>query len=311
MTTPDILRDLPAPAKLNLFLHLVGQRADGYHLIRSVFVPIEWADALTLSARQDGQIALRIADGDAPTANPQQDLVFRAAAALQAAAGVRLGVDIELTKRVPTGAGLGGGSSDAATTLIGLNRLWGLGLTRRELAPLALSLGADVPFFLGSGPAFVQGVGEHLTPLPATHRLAQARSWAVLKPPAAVATAAVFRHPDLPRPWLKEAREPSQESAATAILEGFAADRLGLLEVRNDLQGVAQSLEPMVSEGLDWLQSHGLLSARMSGSGSAVFAEVPSGRQAALRQARLPGPGWILKVCSSLSEHPLAGWLSD
>jgi 4-diphosphocytidyl-2-C-methyl-D-erythritol kinase len=314
--TPGDFIDLPAPAKLNLFLHVVGQRDDGYHLIRSVFLPIDWMDSLSLARRIDGDVRLRVVEGPAPTGDPAQDLAVRAARALQRATGCRLGADLELRKRVPTGAGLGGGSSDAATTLIGLNQLWQLGLRRAELSQIGLSLGADVPFFLGQGPALVQGIGEHLSPLPPGHPWAQPQGWAVLKPPASVPTAAVFRHPDLPRPW---ANSPTGQPVAhdAAILVGFAESGLSAFQalpgpvLRNDLQAVAQAIEPQISEGLQWLQTQGLPSPQMSGSGSAVFAALNPAQVAAVRQAALPGDGWVVNTCQSLGQLPLAGWLAD
>lgn len=302
---------LPAPAKLNLCLHLVGQRADGYHLIRSVFVPIDWSDEITLVRRIDKDVRLRVVEGPDPTGDPAHDLVVRAARALQAATGCPLGADIELAKRVPTGAGLGGGSSDAASTLIGLNRLWGLNLKRRDLAAIGLELGADVPFFLGQGPALVQGIGEHLSALPATHPWAEPQTWAVLKPPAGVPTANVFRHPDLPRPWRQNPGSGGKPERDAVIVEGFAERGVPVLEARNDLQAVASAIEPQISMGLQWLRDQGLSGARMSGSGSAVFAALPQQRVPELQQAALPGAGWVFKACRSLGQHPLAGWLLD
>src|SRR5574343_785229 len=155
------LYEMPAPAKLNLFLHVTGRRPDGYHLLQSLFVPIDWADTLHLERRGDG----RLLRHDLGPALPEDDLCLRAARALQQASCCPLGVDISIDKQVPWGAGLGGGSSDAATVLLGLNRLWGLHWPRERLLALGLTLGADVPFFLGRGPAWVEGIGEILTPL--------------------------------------------------------------------------------------------------------------------------------------------------
>jgi 4-diphosphocytidyl-2-C-methyl-D-erythritol kinase len=308
--------DLPAPAKLNLFLHLVGQRGDGYHLLRSVFLPIGWADTVSLTRRIDGDVRLRVTEGSAPTGDATQDLAVRAARALQRETGCRLGADIELRKRIPTGAGLGGGSSDAATTLIGLNQLWQLGLRRAQLSQIGLGLGADVPFFLGQGPALVQGIGELLTALPPGHPWAQPRTWAVLKPPASVPTAAVFRHPDLPRPW-RDGQSAQPAVVDPAILMGFAESGQSVFQslagpvLRNDLQAVAQAIEPQISDGLQWLQAQGLSSPQMSGSGSAVFAALDPAQVAVVRQAALPGEGWVLNICQSLGQLPLAGWLAD
>ncbi len=184
------LYDLPAPAKVNLFLHVIGRRADGYHRLQSVFVPIDWADRLGFERLDDG----RLERVDLGPALPPDDLCLRAARALQQASGTPLGARILVDKRVPWGAGLGGGSSDAATTLIALNRLWGLGWSRGRLAELGLTLGADVPFFLGRGPAFVEGIGEILTPM----RL-PALKLAVVKPPQSLPTPEIFGHPALKR----------------------------------------------------------------------------------------------------------------
>ena len=183
--------DYPAPAKLNLFLHVVGRRADGYHLLQSAFVLVDRADRLRFALRDDGRIR-RV--NDVPGVAPDEDLAVRAARALQEASGVRRGADIEVEKHIPMGAGLGGGSSDAATTLRVLNRLWSAGLDEASLAALGLRLGADVPFFLFGRAAWVEGVGERLQPL----------DWpplwyAVLVPPAAVPTKEVFAAPELTR----------------------------------------------------------------------------------------------------------------
>jgi len=184
------LYDLPAPAKLNLFLHVVGRRPDGYHLLQSVFRLIDWCDTLHMERRADG----RISREDLGPTLPEDDLCTRAARALQAASGVTLGAHIAIDKQVPWGAGLGGGSSDAATTLIALNRLWGLNWPRSRLLELGLTLGADVPFFIGGRDAWVEGIGEQITPIPLPPA-----SYAVLKPPVAVPTSAIFSSPLLTR----------------------------------------------------------------------------------------------------------------
>jgi 4-diphosphocytidyl-2-C-methyl-D-erythritol kinase len=185
------LRDVPAPAKLNLFLHIVGRRADGYHLLQSVFMLIDWCDTLHFRLRQDGVI--RRIDAVPGSALPEIDLVVRAARALQVATGCALGADITLEKRLPAEAGLGGGSSDAASTLLALNRLWQLGLPRARLADIGLALGADVPFFIGGRNAWVEGVGEQLTPVD----LPPGR-FVVVKPPTGASTAAIFGSPVCP-----------------------------------------------------------------------------------------------------------------
>jgi 4-diphosphocytidyl-2-C-methyl-D-erythritol kinase len=282
MTAPRPLNDLPAPAKLNLFLHVTGRRPDGYHLLQSVFMLVDWQDTLHLAHRPGG--ALSREDLLAPL--PADDLCLRAARALQAATGCTQGAHIAIAKRLPAQAGMGGGSSDAATCLLGLNRLWGLGLTRRQLAAIGLQLGADVPFFLLGRSAWVEGIGEQLKAVD----LPPAR-FVVVKPPEGLETARIFAHPDLHR-----ATEP-------AILSGFAADPYGF--GRNDLQPVAQRLCPAVSQALSWLSAQGL-QPRMTGSGSAVFAHLPPG------QAVLPAPaGWQAQVCSNMAAHPLAGWAAS
>ena len=273
------LYDIPAPAKLNLFLHITGRRSDGYHLLQSAFMLIDWCDQLHFALRSDGHISRE----DLGVALPTEDLCVRAARALQAATACTLGVHIGVAKSVPSQAGMGGGSSDAASTLLALNRLWKTGLSRSQLAAIGLQLGADVPFFLLGQHAWVEGVGEVLTPL----TLPKA-SFAVLKPQAGLDTRAVFAHPLLAR------------NTALAIISGFAADPFGF--GHNDLQPVAQMLCPAVGESIDWFSAQGL-NARMTGSGSAVFAQLPHDKD--VHDA--PG-GMTLKTCSSLDAHPLQGW---
>ena len=273
------LYDIPAPAKLNLFLHITGRRSDGYHLLQSAFMLIDWCDQLHFALRSDGHISRE----DLGVALPADDLCVRAARALQAATACTLGVHIGVAKSVPSQAGMGGGSSDAASTLLALNRLWKTGLSRSQLAAIGLQLGADVPFFLLGQHAWVEGVGEVLTPL----TLPKAR-FAVLKPQAGLDTRAVFAHPLLAR------------NTALAIISGFAADPFGF--GHNDLQPVAQMLCPAVGESIDWFSAQGL-NARMTGSGSAVFAQLPHDKD--VHDA--PG-GMTLKTCSSLDAHPLQGW---
>lgn len=293
------LYDLPAPAKLNLFLHVVGRRADGHHLLQSLFVLIDWSDTLHVERRDDGAIARH----DLGEPLPADDLCLRAARALQAESGTRLGADLSIEKRLPSGAGMGGGSSDAATVLLALNRLWGLEWPRARLAPLALRLGADVPFFLGGRNAFVEGIGEKLTPL-----AVPPRRFAVVKPPASIETRAVFTHPALKR------------DTAAVILSGFPAGGdapgplSGLPWGRNDLQPVAEMLCPEVQQAAALLQQ-GFGNSRMTGSGSAVFAVLGgnegTGASPGLAiPADLP-PGWVGRLCRSLDEHPLRGWAAD
>lgn len=285
------LYDLPAPAKINLFLHVVGRRTDGYHLLQSVFMLIDWCDRLHMERRHDGKIAR---DDLTPGELPADDLCVRAARALQQATGCRLGVQIALDKRLPSQAGLGGGSSDAATVLLALNRLWGLNLPRAELARIGLTLGADVPFFIGGRNAWVEGIGERMTPLD----LPEGRL-VVVKPPGGASTPDIFAAPALKR------------DSETATIQGFAANSSSDLGAcmafgRNDLQPVAQALCPEVGDCIDWLASQGL-SARMSGSGTAVFAALP-GNMASLGEVP---DGWQVRVCSNMDVHPLADWCAD
>ena len=310
------LYDVPAPAKLNLFLHVVGQRPDGYHLLQSVLVLIDWCDTLHFERRHDGLLQRH----DLGPALPPDDLSLRAARALQQASGTSLGADLSVHKRVPWGAGLGGGSSDAASTLLALNRLWGLNWPRARLQQLALPLGADVPFFVGGHNAFVEGIGERLTALPAL----PLQDYAVVKPAKSIATAAVFGSPHLAR------------DTEAAIVMSFLADAslVNKLESgygKNDLQPPAQLNCPELAQVADWLQQR-FGNSRMSGSGSAVFARTnkfsgigdqppaPGGVAATLQDASQslpPDPsqilqqlpqGWVGRMCRSLDHHPLVGW---
>ncbi|GAB4398753.1 MAG: 4-(cytidine 5'-diphospho)-2-C-methyl-D-erythritol kinase [Rhodoferax sp.] len=274
------LYDLPAPAKLNLFLHVVGRRADGYHLLESVFVLIDWCDTLHFERNAGGGIRRH----DLNCALPEDDLIVRAARALQGLGATPQGADIYVHKRIPAQAGLGGGSSDAATTLLALNRLWGLGLHRAQLMAIGQRLGADVPFFIGGRPAWVRGIGEQLQPV----RL-PSQGFAVVKPAQGLATVEIFSNPALKR------------DTDPATISGFEANpyQYGC----NDLQPVAQALCPQVSQALQWLRQKGLM-GRMTGSGSAVFA--PSVQKIGFSD--LPA-GWSGRFCSSLEAHPLVDWV--
>lgn len=280
------LYDVPAPAKLNLFLHITGRRADGYHLLQSVFMLVDWCDTLHFERRADGSISRE--DLGAPL--PEMDLTLRAAHALKAATGCTLGAHIGVLKRIPAQAGMGGGSSDAATALLALNRLWGLDLPRSALETIGLQLGADIPFFLRGNNAWVEGIGETITPLEKAHQLPQAR-FAVVKPAAGLETKLIFSSPNLKR-----------DSNSATIL-GFAAEHFDF--GRNDLQPVAQAICPEVTQAIEWLQDRGL-QARMTGSGSAVFARMS--HEVDLNNAP---EGWQVKACENLMIHPLAGWASD
>jgi len=288
------LYDVPAPAKLNLFLHVVGRRPDGYHLLESVFVPIDWADTLHFERRDDAALHRH----DLGAALPPDDLCLRAARALQAASGASLGADISVAKRVPAGAGLGGGSSDAATVLLALNRLWGLNWPRARLLALAAGLGADVPFFVFGRPALVQGIGERLSAL----SLPELR-FAVVKPAASIATADIFASPLLARDTPTAIISGSLGSTALAgLASGFG---------HNDLQPAAESRCAEVAQAARWLEQR-FGNSRMTGSGSAVFARVGAGdlplaTWLADSASALP-PGWVGRLCRSLPRHPLAGW---
>lgn len=273
------LLEVAAPAKLNLFLHVTGRRPDGYHLLQSVFMLIDWCDTLHFEWRSDG----RIARHDLGSPLPADDLITRAARLLQTASGTAQGADISIDKRIPAQAGMGGGSSDAASTLLALNRLWQLRLPLPTLEKLGLQLGADVPFFLRGRNAWVEGVGEQITAI----ELPAAR-FCVVKPSAGLETARIFSHPLLER------------STKPATIADFAADPYGF--GHNDLQPVAQVLCPEVSQALKLFETQGL-QARMTGSGSAVFAHCTQGNAA----IQVPDH-WVVRECSNLEVHPLAGW---
>lgn len=273
----------PAPAKLNLFLHVVGRRADGYHLLQTLFRMIDYGDTLHLTLREDGRVVRQ-----QPLAGVAQenDLCVRAARLLQAETGSRLGVDIRLEKRLPMGAGLGGGSSDAASVLLGLNRLWALGLSRIRLQELALKLGADVPVFVFGQSAFAEGIGEAL------QAVALAPAWyVVLTPALSVSTQAIFAHPDLTR-----------DSEIIRIADFSEASQLAL---RNDLQAVVCRDYPEVARHLAWLGRHG--AARMTGSGAGVFAAFDTAAAAHHVLAQMPADmrGF---VAAGLDVHPLYGY---
>jgi 4-diphosphocytidyl-2-C-methyl-D-erythritol kinase len=285
--------EVAAPAKLNLFLHVVGRRPDGYHLLQSVFLLIDWCDTLHFERRNDA----RLARHDLTTSLPEDDLCMRAARSLQSASGTSLGVDISIDKQVPWGAGMGGGSSDAASTLLALNRLWDLNWPLERLMTLGIALGADVPFFLGGHNAWVEGIGEQLTPLDLPQH-----GFAVVKPPASIATQTIFESPLLVR------------DSRAAILAGFLAevgtDGLFAGYGRNDLQPAAQASCFEVAQATQLLEAQ-FGNSRMTGSGSAVFAR--AGRidgTERLSKATLPElpAGWTGRMCRSLSQHPLAGW---
>jgi 4-diphosphocytidyl-2-C-methyl-D-erythritol kinase len=244
------MRAWPAPAKLNLFLHILGRRADGYHELQTCFQFVDLCDELTINVRADGEIR-RIA-GDYAVAE-QDDLCIRAARALKAAAQSPLGADVGVLKRIPMGGGLGGGSSDAATCLVALNYLWKLEWPVERLAALGLTLGADVPVFVRGRVAWAEGVGERLTPL--YPPLAPAETnYLILKPNVSVSTAEVFQDPELTR------------NSPPITIHGFLASG-----GRNDCLGVVRRRYTQVARALDWLSAFG--SARLTGTGACVFLD--------------------------------------
>lgn len=270
-----------APAKLNLFLHVTGRRADGYHLLETAMVPLDLCDTVTVALREDGLVRRAGGWDGVPE---EADLALRAARALRAATGCPFGADVAVAKRIPVGGGLGGGSSDAASVLLALDRLWSLGLARTRLAEIGLALGADVPFFLHGGPALAGGVGEVL------RALTVPPAWAaIVVPPVAVSTAAIFAAPELTR------------NAASAKMNVFS-EGYG----RNDLEPVASARHPEIGAALSALRERDPR-ARMSGSGSSVFALFASVGDAEAAVAARP-PGMRGFVARTLDRHPLASF---
>jgi 4-diphosphocytidyl-2-C-methyl-D-erythritol kinase len=273
----------PAPGKLNLFLHVTGRRADGYHLLQTVFRFIDYGDVLHFRERQDGSIRRVNSVLDIPA---EEDICVKAARLLQQETQVRRGVEIRLQKRLPVGGGLGGGSSDAATVLLAMNRIWGVDLKRHELAELGLRLGADVPVFIFGESAFGEGIGERLQPI------SLSPAWyLVLVPPVAVATRKVFEHPDLTR------NSPPITITAFSVVQG-----------QNDLEAVVCRSYPEVAAHLDWLRSQARDTgfAALTGSGACVFAEFET-EEAARRVASLLPPRMNGFVAQGLDRHPLHG----
>lgn len=274
-------RRYPAPAKLNLFLHVVGRRSDGYHLLQTVFQLIDCCDWLHFSPREDSEVRLA---RPLPGIAESDELTVRAARLLKKENGSAQGVDIDIEKNIPVGGGLGGGSSDCATTLLVLNQLWRLALPKERLAEIALSLGADVPFFLFGGNAFAEGIGERLQPLEL------AAAWyVVLVPPVAIPTRSIFSAPELTR------------NSKTIKLSGFSAG-FG----RNDLEPVVCHRHAEVAAHLAWLRQFG--AARLSGSGACVFAGFAAEGEACAVLSRMP-EGMRGFVARGLSSHPLAAFL--
>lgn len=271
----------PAPAKLNLMLRVVGRRSDGYHLLETVFRFLDHGDEVRISVRRDGEIR-RVRELAGVAAD--DDLTMRAAHLLKQETGAPLGADIDVTKRLPLGSGLGGGSSDAATVLLALNRLWDTGLSRAQLQALGLQLGADVPVFVFGASAFGEGIGASLQPV-----LLPPAWYLVLTPPVSVATPRIFAHPDLKR------------DSKTIKIQGFSVGGLAKYAA-NDLESLVCRLYPEVTRHLDWLKQHG--PALMTGSGAAVFASFEAEDAARALMAQLPATmsGFVAR---GLDEHPL------
>ena len=267
----------PAPAKLNLFLHVTGRRADGYHELQTLFQLIDLTDTIAIRMREDGAIERP----EGPTNVPaESDLVVRAARSLQAASGTRLGATLRVLKRIPQGGGLGGGSSDAATTLIALNEIWKCGLRSSELAALGLPLGADVPVFIGGLSAWGEGIGERLTPVELPERW-----YLIIHPGCSVSTREVFQSPELTR-----------NSPLITIRAFFESGG------RNDCEAVVRRLAPEVGEALDWLGQ--FAPARLTGTGSCVFAAFGSAIEAERLAARVPDR-WTSTVARGLNASPV------
>lgn len=271
---------LPAPAKLNLFLHVLGRREDGYHELQTLFTFIDLQDEIELEAAAPGEF---IQGTPIPGVAPETDLSLRAARALNRAAGGGFGAKISVKKRIPMGGGLGGGSSNAASVLLGLNELWGLNMSREALKSIGLQLGADVPVFIQGDSAWAEGIGEKLT------RFEVPMAWyVVLTPDVSVPTALVFSAPELTR------------NTPRTTMMGFSVG-----EGRNDLEPVVFSRFPQVKEALSWLSQFGV--ARMSGSGSSVFVAF-SEESAAIECFRKKPLGWSGWITRGLQDHPLKNW---
>ena len=266
----------PAPAKLNLFLHITGRRADGFHDLQTLFQLIDLCDDIAITVRDDGVIERTGGPADVPA---ESDLVVRAARALKAATDTPLGASLHLTKRIPMGGGLGGGSSDAATTLIALNHLWATGLTPEKLGTLGLTLGSDVPVFVAGSSAWAEGRGEQLIPVELPERW-----FVVVHPRVLVATALIFQAPELTR--------NSPKITMRALFQTGG---------RNDCESVVRARFPEVADALDWLAQFG--SARLTGTGACVFAEFARAADAERVAARVPDR-WTSFVARGLNTSP-------
>jgi len=284
--------ELHSPAKLNLFLHIIGRRSDGYHLLQSVFQLIDWCDTVTLKLIPQNEVR-RI--DPIPGLAPEQDLVVRAANLLKDFCDIQTGVEISLQKNIPMGAGLGGGSSDAATTLIGLNALWDLKLDKQTLSILGLKLGADVPFFIFGKNAFVEGVGEQIQEV-----ALETQDFLVIFPNQGIATTSIFQDPELTR------------DHAPITIDGFLASPK--FKQSNDCQAVALRICPEVKQALDWIsQAVPGSEPRMSGSGSSVFAVLdPKTDSAKLQNLLQTLPkGWVGRIVRGLNKNPAYNLISS
>jgi 4-diphosphocytidyl-2-C-methyl-D-erythritol kinase len=273
----------PAPAKLNLFLHVTGRRADGYHELQTLFQLIDLCDTIAITVREDGAIER---PAGPPEVAPEADLAVRAAQVLKQATGSGLGATLSVHKRIPLGGGLGGGSSDAATVLLALNELWGTRLSLPELAGLGLPLGADVPVFIRGSSAFGEGVGERLTPV-----TLPLKWYAIIHPGIGVSTREVFQSAELTR--------NSPVSTIRALLDSGG---------RNDCERVVRVCVPEVAEALDWLEQ--FAPAHLTGTGSCVFAVCESAAQAERLAARVPDRRWMSFVARGLNVSPMHERLS-
>jgi 4-diphosphocytidyl-2-C-methyl-D-erythritol kinase len=283
---------LRSPAKLNLFLHIIGRKSDGYHLLQSAFQLIDWCDTIHLTRTEDNAIH-RI--NPIPGVQPEQDLVVRAARLLNDYCRTQHGVEISVKKEIPMGAGLGGGSSDAATTLIGLNQLWNLNLDQKTLSELGLQLGADVPFFIFGKNAFVEGIGEHMQEL-----TLDPQDYVVIFPQKGVATKEIFQDPELTR------------NHRQITMEGFLASPWS--DLSNDCQAVAMRICPEVKQALDWIcQAIPGSKPRMSGSGSSVFAILDPKTDLAKLENLLQNlpKGWVGRVVRGLNKNPAYNLVSS
>lgn len=285
----------PAPCKINLFLHITGRRADGYHNLQSLFLLLDYGDELGIRIREDGQL---VHMNPLPGVPPEKDLTIRAARALQQASGCKLGADIYCDKRVPMGGGLGGGSSDAATVLMALNLQWQLGYSRQQLMAIGLTLGADVPVFIFGQPAWAEGVGEQLTALPLPPAMLE-NYYVVITPQVEVPTAQIFAHQALTR---------DSKPLRIADFSNGANSSAFWQQARNDMEAVVCELYPQVANILAWLKQYG--DARMSGSGASIFVAVDSAEKAEQLIANRPEntSGFWAK---GLEYHPLFASVAD